>query len=1339
MIKNFCFILLCFTASLSSGQQLGTIHKIGQEEGLSDNYILSIDQDEKGYLWIGTEWGLNRYNGREFTSYKVNLDDTNTVSHNGINKVLVDTTEHVIWIGTKGAGLNTYNYKTDQFYHYPLHTNARNATRANGITDICFTDDGKLWLSTYRAGLRLLDKTTNKIKRIELTGANLPEVYRIWCIEDDLNGHLYIGHWGDGFTVYSTKDSLAKNYYASPHLPQGLPGNDVVDICIDDKNNAWLATNEGLARYNPVKETFTVFQMQANQPESLSDNHIRSVMQIGQELYIGTLNGGVNILDLERTDFSKPEEAKFKHLQAGNLPSNLSSPAIERMFQDAFGNIWLGTYGEGLNVIQHTQSFFKTLSYANIIGDKHGLSGRSVNCLGSGENKQLYMGLSNGLVDIYQPNSKGYPFYKTQTLNLEHSILCEWYSSEGIWWFGCKGEGLKTYDPNKKSIHLPTRLTKQFCTDRVSCLFEDREQNMWIGTDCGILKYNPRTGSIEQRNGSEIGLRDNLIRQIIQDVNGNLWVGSEINGVALITTDFELLEYFYVGHGLKAHNINDIYEDAQNRIWVATKKGLSCFPDVKDFKYDSFTLDLASGLEDNYIRSVMEGQKDEIWMTSNAGISRYQYLNQKIDNFNQKDGIPRENFNNGSAIKLPDGTLIFGSQNGICYFNAHRPLPSVRLPPTLITQIEVYDAKVRTTQKLNGQSDLSQLEFSHSQNTLSFSFHIMDYAYTDKVSYSYLLEGIGDNVWHTSETGNKVSFRNLAPGTYTFHVKAGLQNPEINAQSDRIQFKIKRPFWKTWAARIFYILFVGILIYLILDFFKRKIELENQLFYEKENANREQEINQERLSFFTNIAHELKTPLTLILSPLEDWIQQEGGNKKLRLIHNNAVRLNELIKQLMEFRKSETQHKPLAVKKASLTPLVNEIILKYKELNKNPDLRINAQLNTCPQLWIDPEILTMILDNLISNALKNTPQGNVNISLKAVKIENKDWVEIKVQDTGIGIPTEELSKIFDRYYQVKREQKIPGTGIGLALVRNLIALHKATISVESKVNEGSTFTLRFSCDERYPEAQQLSEEVAPSPLNKEAPQMLIIEDNEDIKNYIADIFRTEFEVYTARDGQEGFALAKEKVPDIIISDVMMPIMDGNELCQLLKGNINTSHIPIVLLTAKDSEQDKLAGYLRGADSYLTKPFRSELLKTRVQNLLQNRAQIAAYISSGHIKKDELHKALSAIDHDFIKQTLDLIEKNIEMEQMTVSFLAEQRHMSNSSFSRKIKAITGLTVTELIKETKIKRAEELLLSGKYSISETAYHLGYSSLAYFRKVFKEKYGTSPSQYLENIKKQ
>ena len=540
--------------------------------------------------------------------------------------------------------------------------------------------------------------------------------------------------------------------------------------------------------------------------------------------------------------------------------------------------------------------------------------------------------------------------------------------------------------------------------------------------------------------------------------------------------------------------------------------------------------------------------------------------------------------------------------------------------------------------------------------------------------------------------------------------------------------------------------------------------MDMQLLYELEKKNHEQEeeLNNERLRFFTNITHELRTPLTLILGPLEDLQEDKDllpyQQKKISIIHNSAIRLLNLINQILEFRKTETQNKKLCVSKDNLAALVTEVGLKYKELNPKKNIEFNIAIESDPlPLYFDKEIITIILDNLISNAIKYTEKGYINISLYTIRKNNTDYAEIRVSDTGQGIPSEELPHIFERYYQAKNDRQVSGTGIGLALVKNLVKLHQGEIHAESILGKGSSFRFSLIINNIYPNALHTdseekeqnsnhdTESAEDSMLNNnisgEKPILLVVEDNPDICEYISESFSDSFEVITAEEGEAGYRAAISQIPDIIVTDIMMPGMDGITFCKIIKGDVRTSHIPVIMLTAKDSLQNKEEGYLAGADSYLTKPFSASLLRSRIHNLLESRKKLANQFSNNlNINSDKsiiLHESLNQLDNEFIQKITQIIEDNLKSEKIDVTYLADKLCMSKSTLYRKIKALTGISTNEYVRKIKMQNAEKLMLEGRYTISEIAFRVGMNSPVYFRQCFKEEFGISPSEYLKHLK--
>ena len=706
----------------------------------------------------------------------------------------------------------------------------------------------------------------------------------------------------------------------------------------------------------------------------------------------------------------------------------------------------------------------------------------------------------------------------------------------------------------------------------------------------------------------------------------------------------------------------------------------------------------------------------------------------------------------GSTCITPDGTLFFGSQNGACYFNP-RELSSPReVSPVTITQFFIYNKQTESRDtRLPVPISNRIVELPYNQNTFNISFNVLDYTQSSQVEFSYMLEGL-ENAWYSTQGDNQVTFRNIPHGNYVFKVKTRFRNQEWNENAAQLTVVIAPPLWLTWYAKLSYVILFIFALYALLRFYKRKLDLESSLEVERKQSLNKQELNEERLRFYTNITHELRTPLTLILGPLEDLLSDATLSpkhaNKISIIHDSATRLLNLINRILEFRKTETQNRKLSVAKGDLGQLVQEVGLRYKELNPNNKVNYHIHIETeDTEIFYDADMITIILDNLMSNAAKYTSEGDITLSLRSVEENQIKYTEISVSDTGHGIDAEALPHIFDRYYQAKSKYQASGSGIGLALVKGLSELHEGILKVESAVDTGTTFTLRLLTENTYPNAIHAQHDMEKKPMDAEEttitdtptenhPIVLVVEDNADIREYSRSSFTDIYEVITAKDGKEGWELAQVRIPNIIVSDIMMPVMDGIELCKRIKEDMRTSHIPVILLTAKDSLQDKEEGYASGADSYLTKPFSAKLLHSRINNLLETRKKIASLLALADTqpKQESAVSSLNKLDNEFLQKITQIIEENLEMEKMDIAFIADKMCMSHSTLYRKIKGLTDMSANEFIRKVKMRKGVELLMSGQYTISEIAYMIGFSSVAYFRQCFKDEYGMSPSDYVK-----
>lgn len=1316
-----------------------TIEKLGMEQGLSNSYIVGITQDKQGYMWFATESGLNRFDGQNFRVYRKNAQKNKSINSNELNVVYADTIDNTVWIATQRTGLNAFDTKTEKFTYYTTDPSNPNSIATNDITNIHPATENRLWICTYHFGVDLMDKKTKTFKHFNQ--ATVPGMVsnHVWCVADDQHGKLYIGHVFNGLSILSINDGKIKNFTHIPNDPSSLPGVEVTSIHIDKRNNIWIGTNNGLALFDPISETFTVIRNNPNNPNTLSNNRIWCIKELGNDkLWIGTYQGGINILDLRQTMFLNPKNIIFQHIEANDDKSGLSNLSVKSIFQDSYKNLWIGTLGGGINIISNRKPFFKTWKYSPFRGAKNSMSTKLAWGICTDGDDRVWIGTDGGL-DVYDKEWKVNHFSKETGHLPDNFIMAALKDSEGNLWLGTSERYVIRYSPKTKRFE---RMNTIKTIASVRCFFEDSKKRIWIGTNNGLFTYHLKTGEV--RNLSETSnLPDNVILSVSQDAKGNLWIGTFGQGIAILNPELKLIRNINRYNGFCSNAIYHILKDSKNRMWVATREGMAVFQSHEDMHYKVFNE--MNGMADSYTCALAEGKPGEIWASTNSGVSHLNVQTGTFENYNFLDGIPIGNFMPGAVTTTSDGIICFASQNGVCYFNSKESPAKYKAPKAQITAFNYYDRHVTQPENAFNLPVAGKIVLKHYQNTFSLSFNVLDFSMNSETEYAYMLKGLEDT-WYNLGSEKQVTFRNIPHGSYEFKLKSRLRNQEWSNQITTLQITINPPFWLTWWAKTLYFLLIIWLIKFIADFYKRRLDLENDLYLEQKNHQQEQELNDERMSFYTNVTHELRTPLTLIIGPLKDLETDKTMSpvhlKKIALISRSATRLLNLINQIMEFRKTETQNKKLCVVKGDLAALIQEIGHKYEGLNQNPNVRFRISTEGHhPKQLFDPEIITIVLDNLISNALKYTQQGEISLSLKTMTENKVKYTEIEVKDTGCGIPQDALSRIFDRYYQVNNENQVAGSGIGLSLVKNVAELHHGFIKVESEMGVGSTFKFRFRTDNAYPEAIHTELQAKVSEVDEQditKGLLLIVEDNDEIREYIGRSLSDTFNILEANNGKKGTELAFEHIPDLIISDVMMPVMDGMEFCRIMKEDIRTSHIPLILLTAKDTMQDRMDGYSIGADSYITKPFSAGLLQTRVKNLLEAKQKVAMlYSSSLNQKQAMLSDSLSKLDKEFMDKVNRIIEDNLDSQQINVAFIAEQMNMSHSTLYRKIKALTSMSANEIIKKLKLQKAEQLLLSGKYSVSEISYMTGFSTPTYFRQCFKEEFGQSPTEYLKQIK--
>lgn len=1334
--------VLALTASTSS-----IFKNLGLKEGLSNGFVNDMIIDGQGFIWAATESGLTRIAGTKCTIFKNN---NSNIDNDGIVGLYYNKESNSIWILFKNGHIDVFDCKTQQFIHFTQKIPKKS------VADIKGAADGGIWIAYYDGTIQHYTPKNQKFSTI--SNKRLPNIKNgIRSITDDGNDHLYIGLRIEGLYVYNLRTQKTKYFRHNPNDPQSLPGDNVRSICIDHAKNIWVGTNLGLGLLDPFTGKFKVFKHIANNPASLAGDNIHQIIEMNDRtLWIASDIGGISVLDLNLYKNPLTEELKFSQITKEN--SGLSSNNNRRIIQDSFGNIWIANYSMGIDFIAKSAASINTLQYM-------GKALEEVTGLYCDHQGNLWIGQDN-LMSLYKNGKLMQTWnFSSYLSNSSSSIYVFEEDKKGNIWCGTSDNGVLKFNPHTHSF---TRINYAQNLD-VHALCENAQGKMWVGTEAGIFSVENDKINKEQELNRQMGKNPTIIYSIKEDNYGQIWIGTLDRGVFVFSKQMKLIVHLTEKNLLATNTINHIIKDADGGIWMATMRGLAYVQNplqpgaIKNYNE-------RYGIKDSHIRAISQDKQGNIWVSMFSGIACLNIHKQRFYNYDYESGIPTSNFVEASAVTTPDGTIYFGSPGGICFFNPQQLTEPKAVSPIQIINCErVGKLSDQFASRLISPNKEGIICLSHDDNTFKINFTIKDFSQEGNVEYSYMMKGLDDQ-WYETEGDNEVTFRNLKPGDYTFIIRAKLKNQDWeDASTAEMKVVVNPPLWLTWWAKLCYVLLImGILGYFFRSY-QKQLLLRNSLVQEKWESKQRQQVNEERLRFFTNITHELRTPLTLILGPLEDLMEDkeiaERVHHKIGCIHASAERLLNLINDILEFRKTQTQNRKLTVAKANLGAFVREIGVRFKDLNQNSRLNIRLNIQTgVPELYFDSEVINTVINNLMSNAIKYTPEGSITLSLT---MPEDNTVAIAVEDTGYGIDKDALPHICDRYYQENGNHQASGTGIGLALVKSLATLHQAELTVESEKGQGSKFTFSLKADRTYPEAlhkddnQDLAtaenaeenETTSKEPTEDIRPLLLIVEDNADIRLYIEESLHEDYRIIQACNGREGMEQAFSKVPDIIVSDIMMPEMDGIKMTHILKEDIRTSHIPIILLTAKTSIIDQEEGYDSGADSYLTKPFSAKLLHSRIRNILSGRRRLADYIVQKNIsqfetsadeqqtsqkateeKEDAMTCQISNLDKKFLEKLNKLIENHISTDDLDMAFMTDKMAMSHSTFYRKVKALTGMSANEYIKKAKLRHSMTLLKKGEYSIAEVAILAGFNNLGNFRESFKREFGKSPSEILK-----
>ncbi|MBT3243046.1 MAG: response regulator [Bacteroidetes bacterium] len=1306
--------------------------RLNETDGLTNNVVNDIIQDDIGFIWIATDDGVFRYNGTDFQSYRNIPEDSNSIPSNAVQTLHLDQNGN-IWALTD-YGIGIYKHGSDSFDRI-MPGNGPEDIPYRSVTSVATSHSGYDFIGTFGGGVVTMhDKVFSKLPgsigwdRAEIGDQEVMELFL------DKDSVLWIGTWNDGLLFYDLKYNDYRTFNPGSPYPQRI--YSIVQMA---DNSIWVGTNKGLWVFDNSLAYPLQFSKESH--DWFPDNEILAIYEDNDGIiWIGSRNSG--LFSMSERQALAGNNLILNHFQPSIYEESVSDRTISKIFQDTIGNIWIGTHNSGLNVFKPKGEAIRQFSYRP---DLNSINHQSVWGICEGSDSTLWIGTDGQGVSLLNPYTQ-----KIRNISLDGftdaAILSALKTSTGEIWFGTYSGGINILNPNSGSISSIGNSDGLQSLD-IRVIFESSNGNIWIGTNgSGLHKID-----LLSRKVSHIVETDYYdIRGIQEDQNGNLWLASFGNGLLCFNQKNKTIEEFnwFQNSDITPVAFSILYDN--NDIWVGTRqRGLLRF-DVKSKQFRSFS---QAGLKtNNTVRAIVKDQMGNIWASTNLGLSCFLNAEDTIRSFDYTDGVQNGQFNDGSGLLMSTGDLAFGGKHGVNIFSPKDLLSTQRAPKVILTRAIIFsrtDASHDYKSWIPLFADMTNLELAYNQNTLSLEFTSISFPRVGSWTYQYWMEGV-DNSWIDGKAFGSVTYRNLPAGDYQFKVRSVDRSGTINGQVEMLGIKISPPWWITWPAFIMYFLLFAGLTLLILHINNTRVKLKEKLIYEQKLRQQEQVAIQQKIRFFTNFSHELRSPLTLIQGPVNDLLNQVNVSHQkplLQMIRRNSGILLKLVNRLLEFRKLETQKTNLNIAHNDLSVLLQEEIESFNYLSGQSGLEISYQGDHDIYAWVDIEKIHIILSNLLSNAMKYTPVGGL-ISIHLV--QGPSGVTIQVKDTGQGIPDDELEAIFTPFYQANNSAGKGGTGIGLALTRSFVELHGGKISVDSD-HSGSTFTIHLPNDLDWLKKQNYvriiptepgsipqSELIEDSELaaTQDNPIVLIVDDNADIRDYIQKNLQKRYTVIACKDGLEALKEAENSLPDLIISDIMMPNLDGIELCQRLKESDRTNHIPVIILTAKDADEPKVEAYGAGADGYITKPFSSRLLTTRVENILNQRKALRQRFSAGNwnISLPETDSP----DIRFIKNVESTILNLIEEDEVNVPVLARELGFSRTSLYRKIKSVTGFSINHFIRIVKLKHAAFLLINEDLTVSEVAFKLGFTDLKYFRNCFKDRYDILPSEYQKQNKR-